>query len=123
MATGPLHDEKFASALSDVVWQFHVYGKYKGENKNALKALSKRVPGYTPNIYWEMFESSLQVLIATIETVEDAPKNPKPGQKFSEYADVNLDFVMSKLRNAFPEQDDDFLKSHLGMVIYWYYLR
>jgi len=120
---GPLSDEKLATALSDVVWQFHVYGAYSKKQSKAIKALSKRVPGYSHDVYKELFELSLNVLIATIEALEESPKNLKPGQKFSEYADVDSDFVLSILRDAFPEQDDDFLKCHLGMVIYWYYLR
>lgn len=119
----PLNDEKFASALSDVVWQFHVYGKYNREQKKAIKALTKRAPGYSSDVYQTMFELSLDVLIVTIEAVEKAPKSPKPGQEFAEYADVDMDYVMGQLHAKFPEQADEFLCSHAGPAINWFYMR
>jgi len=119
----PLNDEKFASALSSVVWQFHVYGAYSKKQNKAIKALSKRAPGHTAELYKEMFELSLNILLATINAVEKAPKSPKPGQDFSELSDVDTDFVLNQLRTTFPQQTDDFIQSHIAMVIYWYYLR
>jgi len=124
METGrPLNDEKFATALSDVVWQFHVYGAYGKNQSKAIKALSKRAPGYPAELYKEMFELSLNILLATIDAVEKAPKSPKPGQEFSELSDVDTDFVLDQLRTTFPQQADDLIRSHIGIVIYWYYLR
>ncbi|MBK9927714.1 MAG: hypothetical protein IPP66_20780 [Anaerolineales bacterium] len=119
----PLSDETFSLALSDVVWQFHVYGKNGGEPKKAIKALTKRAPGYSPDIYKEMFDLSLNVLVATIEAVEKAPKSPKPGQEFAEFADVDMEYVMSQLHAQFPGQTDTLLKSYVGMTINWFYMR
>jgi len=116
-------DEKLLEVLSDVVWRFHTYGQYGRDPKKAIKVLSKRVPGYPLEYYREMFEFDLKILAATIEAVNEAPKNPKPGQAYSEYSDVDSEFVMNRLRAIIPEQPDDSLKRHLGMVIYWYYLR
>jgi hypothetical protein len=113
----PLNDEGFSSALANVVWRFHVYGKYNGEQSKAIKTLPKKVPGHSPAVYQEMFESSLKVLIATSEAVEKAPKSPKPGQEFAEFADVDMEYVMGQLRAKFPEQTDDFLQSHIGAAI------
>ena len=115
--------EKFASALSDVVWRFHVYDQYGKKPDKAIKALAKRAPGYLAEFYKEQFEFNLSLLTATIEAVNAAPKASKPNQQFSEYADVDVEFVLNKLRSNFDGQSDEFLKSHLGMVIYWYYLR
>ncbi len=117
------NDEKFTSTLSDVVWRFHVYDQYGRKQDKAIKALAKRAPGYSAEFYKERFESNLQLLITTIEAVKAAPKASKPNQQFSEYADVDIEFVLSTLRLKFEGQTDDFLKAHLGMVIYWYYLR
>lgn len=116
-------DDKFTLALSDVVWRFHAYDQYGRDPKKAIKALSKRAPGYAPEFYREMFDLDLSVLITTIKAVEDAPKSPKPGQKYSQYDDVDSQFVINRLHTTFPGQEDDFLKHHVGMVIYWYYLR
>ena len=116
-------DEKFLDALSDVVWRFEAYDQYVKNPKKAIKALSKRAPGYTPVFYSEMFELDLKILVTTIAAVKDAPKYHKPENKYSEFSDVDSDFVMDKLRATFPDQVDDFLKRHVGMVIYWYYLR
>lgn len=118
-----MDNDKYLDALADVVWRFRAYGQYGKDPKKAIKALSKRVPGYKDEYYRETFDLDLKVLVATIEAVEKAPKNPKPGQKFSEYSDVDSEFVMNKLRTDFPDQADSYLKRHLGMVIYWYYLR
>ncbi len=117
------NDEKFTSTLSDVVWRFHVYDQYGRKQDKAIKALAKRAPGYSAEFYKERFESNLQLLITTIEAVEAAPKASKPDQQFSEYADVDVEFVLNILRLKFEGQTDDFLKAHFGMVIYWYYLR
>ena len=119
----PLNDENFVSVLSEVVWGLHVYGRYGGEQKKAVKAFSKRVPGYSPDVYQEMFESSRQVLTTTIEAVEKAPKSPKPGQEFSEYTDVDVEYVLERLRTQFHGRPNELLKSHIGMTIYYYYLR
>jgi hypothetical protein len=119
----PLSDEKFIAVLSEVVWGFHVYGRYGQEQKKAIKALTKRVPGYSAETYEEMFELSLNILRITIETVEKAPKSPKPGQEFREYSDVDHDFVIEQLRVKFPEQDSNLLKAHIGPTIDWFYLR
>ena len=116
-------DEKFMEVLSDVVWRFQAYDQYGRDRKRALKALAKRAPGYKPVFYSEMFELDLKILVTTIEAVKDAPKHPKPENKYSEFSDVDSGFVMDKLRVTFPDQADDFLKRHIGMVIYWYYLR
>jgi len=116
-------DEKFLTVLSDVVWRFHVYDQYGRKPEKAIKALTKRAPGYSAEFYKEQFETSLQLLALTIEAVHAAPKSSKPGQKFSEYSDVDIEYVLKKLRSSFKSMSDDFLKAHLGMVIYWYYLR
>jgi hypothetical protein len=116
-------DEKFLSALSDVAWRFQAYDQYRRDPKKAIKALSKRAPGYTPEFYREQFELELKLLSITIDAVQEAPKHFKPENKYSDFSDVDSEFVMTKLRNAFPGQTDKFLKGHLGMVIYWYYLR
>jgi len=116
-------NEKFTSVLSDVVWRFHVYDQYGKKPEKAIKALTKRAPGYSAEFYKEKFETNLKLLTLTIDAVYEAPKSGKPGQKFSEYADVDLEFVLSKLRLIFVDATDEFLKTHLGIVIYWYYLR
>jgi|GraSoiStandDraft_4_1057263.scaffolds.fasta_scaffold823678_2 hypothetical protein len=118
-----MNNEKFQSVLSDVVWRFHAYGQYGRVPKKAIKALTKRAPGYVSEFYQEQFELNLKLLLATIESVNEAPKHHKAENKYSEYADVDSDYVMNKLRAAFPGQPDEFLKEHLGMTIYWFYLR
>ena len=116
-------DSKFLDALSDVTWRFEAYDQYGRNPKKAIKALSKRAPGYEPDYYRTMFELDLKILVATVEAVKDAPKHHKPEVIYSEYSDVDSDFVMKRLRSAFPDQTDDFLNRHVGMTIYWYYLR
>jgi hypothetical protein len=116
-------DENFLTTLSDVVWRFHVYSQYGKKQEKAIKALAKRAPGYAVEFYKEQFESNLKLLTATIAAVNLAPKTSQPGQRFSEYADVDTEYVLNKLRASFDGQTNDFLKTHLGMVIYWYYLR
>ena len=118
-----MDDEKFLDSLADVVWRFETYHQYGKNPRKAIKALSKRVPGYKDEHYRKMFELDLKLLATTISVVEKAPKNTRPGQKFSDYSDVDLEFVQNNLRTEFPDQSDDYLKRHLGMVIYWYYLR
>jgi len=118
-----LDEEKFTSVLSDVVWRFQVYDQYGKKEAKAIKTLAKRVPGYPVEFYKEMFELNLRLLVTTIEAVKAAPKTPKPGQAYSAVSDVDTEFVMNKLRATFPVQTDKFLNDHLGMVIYWYYLR
>lgn len=115
--------EKFISTLTDVVWRFHVYNQYSQRKDKAIKALIKRTPGYTFEYYEKMFDLNLKILIDTIVAVENAPKSHPTGQKYSDYADVDADYILKKLRSAFPGQADKFLTSHLGMVIYYYYLR
>jgi len=117
------NDENFAAVLSDVVWRFHVYDQYGKKPDKAVKALGRRVPGYSAEFYHGMFELHLEILKTTIQAVNDAPKYPKPDQEFSAYSDVDTKYVLNKLRAAFPGQADKFLSEHLGMVIYWYYLR
>jgi hypothetical protein len=119
----PLSNEKFVSVLSEVVWGLHVYGRYDGKQSKAIKALSKRVPNYSSEVYNELLELSLKILAVTIEAVEKAPKSPKPGQKFAEYADVDMEYVMRQLRANFPEQSEDFLRSHISSAINWFYMR
>jgi len=116
-------DEKFRDVLSDVVWRFEAYDQYGHDPKKAVKALSKRAPGYTLEFYRERFELDLQFLNTKITAVKEAPKHFKPENKYSEFSDVDTEFVMKKLRDAFPDQTEEYLKSHVGMVIYWYYLR
>jgi hypothetical protein len=116
-------EEKFLTALSDVVWRFQVYDQYGRKPNKAIKALAKRAPGYSAEFYREQFESNLRLLLTTVAAVEAAPKHFKLENKYSQFSDVDSDFVMNKLRAAFPDQSDDFLKQHVGMVIYWYYLR
>ena len=119
----PLSDEKFISVLSEVVWGFHVYGRYGRDKKKALKAFIRRVPSYSSETYQEMFDTSLSILGVTIEAVEKAPKSPKPGQKFTEYADVDMEYVMEQLHSNFPELEDELLRSHVGAAINWFYIR
>jgi len=116
-------DEKFPTVLSDVVWRFHVYDQYGKKQDKAIKTLTKRAPGYSAEFYKEQFETNLKLLTLTIAAVHESPKSSKVGQQFSEYSDVDIEFVLIQLRQSFAEASDDFLKAHLGMVIYWYYLR
>lgn len=115
--------EKFRTALSDVVWRFHAYDAYGRDPKKAIRALKTRAPGYPTEFYQEQFELNLKLLIATIEAVEQAPKYFKPENKYSDFSDIDQDYVMTALRSTFPGQTDEILKDHVGMVIYWYYLR
>ena len=115
--------ENFATVLSDVVWRFHVYDQYSKKPEKAVKALAKRAPGFSAEFYKEMFELNLKILKITIEAVAEAPKSPKQGQEFSAASDVDTEYVLNRLRSMFPGQADKFLSDHLGMVIYWYYLR
>ena len=116
-------DEKFRSALSDVVWRFHAYGQYDGDPQRAIKALMKRVPGYAQEFYEERFTLHLNLLLATIQAVHNVPTHFQPENKYSQYSDVDQESVLHKLRSLFPEQSDDFLTGYVGIVIYWYYLR
>jgi hypothetical protein len=115
--------DKFRTALSDVVWRFQAYDAYGRDPKKAIRALQRRAPGYPADFYQEQFELNLSLLTVTIEAVEKAPKHFKPEHKYSDFSDVDQDYVMNALRSAFPGQTDEFLKDHVGMVIYWYYLR
>lgn len=117
------HDEKLLSAVSDVTWRFHAYDAYGKNKARAIKALAKRAPGYTAEQYKDIFELHLKLLIDTINAVKDAPLFIKAGKKYSEYSDVSIEYVMDRLRSYFPGYPDDFLRSDVGMVIYWYYLR
>lgn len=116
-------DQRLLDAASDVAWRFHAYDGYGKDPAKAIKALSKRAPGHSPEFYREIFDLHLKLLIATIDAVKDAPLFTKPGKKYSEYTDVSIDFVMDRLRSLFPGYPDDFLGSDVGMVIYWFYLR
>jgi hypothetical protein len=115
--------EKFISTLTDVVWRFHVYEQYDQKRNKAIKVLHKRAPGYPFEYYEKMFDLNLQILTHTMRAVENAPKSHTPGQKYSDYSDVDADYVLKQLRSSFPGQPDEFLTCHLGMVIYYYYLR
>lgn len=117
-----LHDEKSAAIIGDVVWRYHVYNQY-GEIRKALKALTRRIPGHPLEIYKEAFEQDLRLLIVTIEAIHEAPKQPNPKNKFADASDVDIDHVMGKLRAVFPDETDEYLSGHIGMVIYWFYLR
>lgn len=118
-----MDDEKFQKALSDVVWRFHAYHQYKHDPQKAIKALTKRASGHSPEFYQEQFELNLKLLLVTIEAVEAAPKHRKPESKYVEYSDVDSEYVLNQLRAAFPSQSDELLHEHVGMTIYWYYLR
>ena len=115
--SNPSDSEKFQEALSDVVWRFHVYDQYGKKPKKAINALAKRAPGFLPDHYQKMFDLKLNILVATIEAVKTMPT------KSSGFSGIDTEYVMQKLREAFPDQRDDFLKSSIGMVTYWYYLR
>ena len=116
-------EEKFIPILSDVVWRFHAYGQYGKDRNKAIKALVRRAPGYSAEHYGERFDLHLRLLIATIEAVQEAPKYFKPENIYSDFSDVDQDYVMDRLHATFPGQTDEYLKRHVGMVIYWYYLR
>jgi len=121
--TKSFDQEKFTTILSDVVWRFHAYDQYGKDRKKAIKSLARRAPGYSAEYYEEWFDLDLRLLIATIEGVQEAPKSFKPENKYGEFSDVDQDYVMDKLRSTFLGQTDEFLKGHLAMIIYWYYLR
>lgn len=116
-------DEKLLSAVSDIVWRFHTYEQYGKDAGKAIRALAKRAPGYSREIYEGVFELHLHRLAETVAAVKDAPVSTKPGQTFSEYTDVDFDFVLNRLRSVLPGYPDDFIKGDIGMVINWYYLR
>jgi hypothetical protein len=115
--------EKFILALTDVIWRFHTYNQYSSRKDKAITALTKRAPGHPAKYYEEMFDLHLKILINTIPAVENAPKYHKPDQKYSEYSDVDTEYVQKTLRKIFPDQTDESLNSYLGMVIYYYYMR
>jgi hypothetical protein len=115
--------EKFIMALTDVVWRFHTYNQYGAKRDKAITALTKRAPGHPSKYYEEMFDLHLKILINTIPAVENAPKHPKPDQQYSEYSDVDTEYVLKTLQKIFPDQTDKSLNNYLGMVIYYYYMR
>jgi hypothetical protein len=115
--------EKFRKTLGDVVWRFHAYDQYERKPERAIKALMRRAPGYKTLFYREMFELDLRLLIATIKAVGSAPKHIKARQIYSEFSDVDMKYVLRKLQVAFPGLNNEHLTHHIGMVIYWYYLR
>ncbi len=124
MTRGTVAQSKdFQSVVSDVVWRFHVYHQYQHNPTKALRALGKRMPGYSMEFIREQFELHLQLLMATIEAVEHTPKTPQLNQLYSEYTDVDTQLIIHKLQLTFPAQPEEFLKTYLGMVIYWFHLR
>lgn len=88
-----------------------------------MKALAKRAPGSTAGQYKDVIDLHSKLLIETINAVKDAPLFIKSEKKYGESTDVSIEYVMDRLRSSFPGYPDDFLKSEIGMVIYWYYLR
>jgi hypothetical protein len=116
-------NQEFLVIVSDVVWKFHVYDQYGKKRAKAITALAKRAPGYSIDFYEESFELNLKLLQETIKAVCDAPKSPKPNQVYSQYSDVDTDYVLKRLQKIFPNQNDEFITSHLGMSIDWFYLR
>ena len=71
MYENPLYDKNFRLVISDVVYRFYIFGQYNKNPKNAVKALKKRAPGYSDEIYSKLFEASLKLLVTIIGEKED----------------------------------------------------
>ena len=73
----PLYDKKFKLALSDVIYRFQVHGQYNKDPNKAIKALVKRVPGYSLDNYRKQFEANLKLFMA----ITDGYKSMKLSKK------------------------------------------
>jgi hypothetical protein len=113
-------DQSVSAVVSDVVIRFSEHDQY-GTVEKAVKALSRRLGSLTFEECTELFRFHRNLLAKTIEAVKSAPK--KHLGKCADIKDIDLPFLNTYLREAFPGHDDAILMTYVNWVIFWHYLK
>ncbi|MCC6667439.1 MAG: hypothetical protein IT375_27065 [Polyangiaceae bacterium] len=119
-------NKQLASATFDVVRNFVEYGQYQRDETLALRALSRRAPGFSAKTYQTWFRFQRELLEATIKAFRTTPLLPAPragAQRFASAEDVDAGAILHKLRAAFPARKDAELATFIPWVVFWHYLR
>ena len=118
-----LGDARLRDTASDVVIRLREHGEYGKDEAKALKALARRLPDQSSEACEKIFRLMSDLLADTIAAVGRAPLPKKPKQKWADPSDIDAEFVLSHLRSRFPDYRDEILKTFVGWVTYWHYLR
>jgi hypothetical protein len=113
-------DPSVSAVVSDVVIRFSEHDQY-GTVEKAVKALSRRLRSLSFQECTELFRFHRHLLAETIGAVKSAPKTHLG--KYADIKDIDLPFLNTYLREAFPGHDDSILMTYVNWVIFWHYLK
>jgi hypothetical protein len=116
-------DKKLLEACSDVVIRFKGHGSYKTES-GAVKALSRRAPGHTPEQYRACFGLLCGVYDRAVSAIgRHRARRPGKRSRFAEPEDIDASACLAELEEIEPGVAARQKEEILGWVIYWHHLR
>ena len=116
-------DKKLLDTCVDVVIRFKGHGSYKGHS-GAIKALSRRGPGFEAAAYQTTFDSFCELYDKAVDAIERHPA-ARPDKKsiYAEFEDVDFEACMRELDMIHPGSALAEKKEILNWVIFWHYLK
>jgi len=121
--------EKLYDAAQEVVVRFKAHDTY-GSREKAIKALSRRAPGFRNSFYERTFDALACVYDRAVRLVEQPgaktwkdKKARMKKSKYSEYEDIDFNWCMKKLSEVKPGTSRKVKASILNWVIFWHYLK
>ncbi len=116
-------DTHLLDTCSDVVVRFTAHGQY-GHKQKALKALSRRAPGFTPEEYLAVFDLLCGVYDRAAEAIDrHRTVRPEKKSRYSEPEDIDFDACMRELDEIAPGEALGHKGQILNWVIFWHYLK
>jgi hypothetical protein len=89
-------------AACDVVIRFKGHGSYKGE-PGALRALTKRAPGFSRDEYRTVFDFLFRVYDGAVDAIRRHPaERPEKEDRFAGFEDIDFDACMVELEAIEP---------------------
>jgi hypothetical protein len=116
-------DEELWAAGADVVINLKDYEKY-GNDAGALKALSRRAPGHTPDRYRAVLGSLCAVHDLAVSAI-GRHRVPRPDQRgrIASLEDIDTKACLAELDAVEPGVALRQKETILLRVIHWHYLR
>ena len=119
----PTPDPVLLDVACDVAIRLKGHGDYKGRS-GALKALARRAPGFTEEVY----RAALDLLCGAYDRAVEAirtHRRERPGKtsRFAEFEDIDFDACLVELEAIEPGVATEQKRAILTWVIYWHDLK
>ncbi len=119
----PSDDPTLLDVACDVAVRLKGHGSYGGRD-GALKALTRRAPGFAEEEYRAVLDLFCRVYDRAVDAIRRHRAGlPGEGNCLAAYEDIDFDACLAELETIGPGVATEQKASILNWVIFWHYLK